>query len=385
MSALFSKAPGDVPIDKRERDKSLLVLLADFDQHYPSEGDCVETLIRTNDEGSRTRCRSCFCDEINRKYGDRIGRCASCNGLVRMTAASFFNGIRLPRAWLFLISLMEHGFSFNACELHRATGYSTSALDKIIKKISLVLYHYLGDFPESTSEYSECFLPVFFKRSLETPVRSHPASEQIQMELNDASKANVAGISSTLPLGREGGKQTDFDNASEPTQTEKAVLTLLTTSAVHIDEIHMRANMPIEKLSAILMMLDLKGLVESNGGSRFALPTPANAANGMPPNPRSASSAGRADLLPANVSAAIGFIRSEFHGISRKYLQLYLGLHWCSVDRTKWCCGALLQACRSFRFVMKSDIRDFVTPLLVKIGPEPKQFGCGSTGSAWSF
>jgi len=385
MSTLFNITPGDVPNDSLERDRCLLVLLADFDQHYLSEGDCIEALIRTNDEGSSTRCRYCFSDDINRKYGDRIGRCASCNSVVRMTAASFFKGIRLPRAWLFLISLLEHGFSFNACELHRATGYATSSLAKMIKKISFVLYQIMRNLQEAVSESSEYFLPVFFKRSLETPVRAHPSSEQIQMELSDADKDSAAGKSSTLTLGSEGAKLVDFDIASKPTETEKAVLTILTATAVHIDELHQRANMSIEKLSAILMMLDLKGLIESNGGSCFSLPSHGTVATSMPSYPRSAAISRRVDRLPGNVSAAIGFLQTDFHGISRKYLQLYLGLYWCYVDRTKWCSGALLQACRCFRFILKSDIRDFVTPLMVRIAADSNQFGDLAINPACSF
>ena len=45
------------------------------------------------------------------------------------------------------------------------------------------------------------------------------------------------------------------------------------------------------------------------------------------------------------IAAAIAFIRKYFHGVSHKYLQVYLGAFWCHSDRVTWNQGTVLRAC----------------------------------------
>lgn len=45
------------------------------------------------------------------------------------------------------------------------------------------------------------------------------------------------------------------------------------------------------------------------------------------------------------IASAIVFIRKYFHGVSNKYLQLYLAALWCHIDRSRWTTGAVLMAC----------------------------------------
>ncbi len=77
------------------------------------------------------------------------------------------------------------------------------------------------------------------------------------------------------------------------------------------------------------------------------------------------------DLAPAKVRLAvsqfIGFIAQEFHGISKKCLQLYLASFWCTFDSIRWAPGALLGACLSHAPIRHEQVRNFVSPTKVLI------------------
>jgi hypothetical protein len=72
------------------------------------------------------------------------------------------------------------------------------------------------------------------------------------------------------------------------------------------------------------------------------------------------------DLAPARlklaVSQFVGLISREFHGISKKCLQLYLASFWCSSDRVRWAPGVLLQACLRHAPIRYEQILNFVSP-----------------------
>ncbi|HWQ83921.1 MAG TPA: DNA-processing protein DprA [Anaerolineales bacterium] len=51
--------------------------------------------------------------------------------------------------------------------------------------------------------------------------------------------------------------------------TETHLLELLGNEALHVDEISQRSNLPVEKISAALVMLELKGMVRQMGGMQF--------------------------------------------------------------------------------------------------------------------
>lgn len=59
------------------------------------------------------------------------------------------------------------------------------------------------------------------------------------------------------------------------------------------------------------------------------------------------------------------FVRRVFQGISRKYLQLYLAVYWCSLNRRRWGVGRLFSACmRSRRRCYRARL-NFVSPPVV--------------------
>lgn len=62
------------------------------------------------------------------------------------------------------------------------------------------------------------------------------------------------------------------------------------------------------------------------------------------------------------IAAAIAFIRQYFHGVSSKYLQVYLGAFWCHSDRRTWAPGAVLRVCIKHPPISNSDLLHYKVP-----------------------
>jgi DNA processing protein len=52
-------------------------------------------------------------------------------------------------------------------------------------------------------------------------------------------------------------------------ETEKKLLSVLNQEPMHMDEISNQAGLPIERVSATLVMMELKGLVRQVGGMNY--------------------------------------------------------------------------------------------------------------------
>lgn len=62
------------------------------------------------------------------------------------------------------------------------------------------------------------------------------------------------------------------------------------------------------------------------------------------------------------IAAAIAFIRQYFHGVSSKYLQVYLGAFWCHSDRRTWTPGAVLRVCLKHPPISNYDLLHYKVP-----------------------
>ncbi|HRJ76124.1 MAG TPA: helix-turn-helix domain-containing protein, partial [Anaerolineales bacterium] len=52
-------------------------------------------------------------------------------------------------------------------------------------------------------------------------------------------------------------------------ETEAKVLSVLSREPLHVDEIRNQAGLPIEKISATLALMELKGMVRQVGGMNY--------------------------------------------------------------------------------------------------------------------
>jgi hypothetical protein len=340
------------------REEKLQELLKEFNGLFPTVWDCLMELFKYLFFGQALKCKTCGSAEMETVNNDRAGICRLCGEITWFTSGTFFERMKKPRAWLLAIWLLEQGESFNAAELARLADIADSTAGAILKKIAMVIQEDLKTAAGMIAGSSALFLDAIYKRSLKTPADKHPIAEQTEIEktLDEEASlaANLAGEKAILPSPQQlsGLAQEVFD--------------ALSTEPMNFNDLCSKTGKPAETVGSILIILELNGLVESRPGDKYLRAIPeAIAAPLFQPGEDEDDMA----VFEASVGAIVSFVRSQFHGISRKYLQLYLAVHWCLLDRKRWSHGSLLQACSRFRAVRSRDLLAYVSPLYVKLMP----------------
>jgi len=344
----------------------------EFKHLFPTEQACVEQLRRRLK--TRSRCSACF-NRISRKTkGARFVKCQFCFRKQWLTAGTFFHRIRQLRPWFAAIFLFERGVSFNAFQFHNLVGIAYSTAFSILKKIAAAAHSAMQE--DATVQLpSALFLDVFTKRSRETPARKRPLAEQEGIDQAMAGDDTVkqgeafsapgcnelpphANNLTTVVLAQEAAvKEAIGPTIQDP--MENAIYECLSLKPVPYDAICEKVCAPAGQVSAALTMLELSGLVNRLAGDQFVRSsTSATAAAGKQ------SLDGPQGKI---VNELIKYIREKFGGISRKYLQYYISMHWCQINRKHWRRGSLLDLCLTTRSVSRTEIKEYVTPPLVQI------------------
>jgi hypothetical protein len=277
--------------------------------------------------------------------------------------------------------LKGQGVSCNANQLSKHAGIAPSSALGLLKKINLVINSHMQSDPLAVGVVSALFAAIYSKRSTKTPADEHPVAEQNEMEKLES---NIAETDQNMTSKTGGGvtakEAISLIGASQLSAPAKQVLEILSKEPVHINSLCEQTNLPPSTMGSILTMLDLDGLIESRPGDlyvRGASPTSTGPAIRVSPAPKQRPFFHSLDDEPeitassstSNVHAFISCIKTDFQGISRKYVQLYLAGYWCHVDRGRWSFDSLLSACGNFREVSYQEILAFVSPLVVKVMP----------------
>jgi hypothetical protein len=286
------------------------------------------------------------------------------------------------RRWFALIWLFEHGVTISASSFAKLVGIASSTAWTMFKKVAIVV----EDKMDGESVPSSSFCEIFCKRSRETPARAHPLAEQEELEEhfcnnNQTSKscasdfeAESVAAAFEFPLSvhseaKRGKALVLGDDSKKETQEnvlggeEKLVYDCLSKEPIHFDRLCQKMGMKAGKLSAILMLLELDGHVKRMAGDRYSRVDPEFIGLSQIHSRGKGNLALAVNLVPAIVE----FVRKTFHGISRKYLQNYLAIYWCFMDRVQWPRGSLLEACIGFRYIGYNEILQYVSPCSVKV------------------
>lgn len=332
-------------------DAILLDLWRQFYKEFPTEKDCLEEIYRRAKDVELLRCHYCGSKEIARECGKRVYTCQRCGKESWFTAGTFFHHMKIPRAWLGAIWLMEHGQSINSSKFHKLVGIAYSSALKIFKKLTMVIGSEMGG--EAVEVKSQQFCPIFGKRSRETPARVHPVAEQQEIEKEEEEEENTGSQDrqEAVNLGKVSGK-------------EKEVYGVLTDKPVHVDDLCRRMEKGAGELSASLMILELEGLAKRLAGDRYIRQ------EGDSRDVVQLSLDKEERTKPVKgVSAIIDYVQGRFHRVARKYVQNYLAAYWCYIDRARWKLGALLEACLRHRHISYKEILEYVSPYMVKMVP----------------
>lgn len=135
---------------------------------------------------------------------------------------------------------------------------------------------------------------------------------------------------------------------------EKNVFNLLSKDPCSFESLASAAALNIGDLSLTILHLELAGLAQSLPGNMFVQKRPIWTNTSVDTK------------TDENVfKPFFQFIASTFHGISRKYLQLYLAAFWCCASRMRWNVGSLFTACLRSRHLTNRDKLAHVSPPVV--------------------
>lgn len=329
-------------------------------EEFPTEQDCVDYIGKHLKGESYLVCDGCGSKQSGERELQRGFRCCYCKKFSWITAGSFFHGIKQVRVWLYALQLFEKGIFISAMALREITGVAYSTAASIVKKLQVVIETNMS--ADSLTVPSGDFYQVINKRSRETPARRHPYAEQTELELQSLAPAE--------DHGRQDGGASSPPAGTQLEGNEKLVFQFLSDEFICFDELCELTGLCAGEISAALIMLEMAEIITRGAGDRYAL-------NKQPSRPASeaqaASEGGRYELAEKEnglFKQAVKFIESTYQGISRKYLQWYLAAFWCASDRLRWGqTDSLLRACCQSDHISPSDIRDYVSPLLVKLAP----------------
>ncbi len=332
----------------------------DFNDAHPTEQHCLEELIKRMIEGSWIfKCRKCDSLSIYRNWGERKYKCTDCGNRGWFLAGSFFEFIRHARLWLGCIWLIERGVYVNAWQFHRLSKCAYSTALAIFKKLAFVIYENLDD--ESDTTESEQFKSIFWKRSNQTPIGEHPITEQDAY--NNESEQNQSSVEIDKLLSAEKEKTNQL--LEKLGKNEKIVYEYLTEERIHLDHIFQNLGLDCGELLTSLTILELDKLILRHGGDYYSLPV-LKEKNNSKSNTTSLEVA-RASAQPI-IDGFIDFVKCTIHGISRKYLQIYLAAFWSKYDRSRWGVGKLIEACCNSAFRSMKQVSEYITPNVVLLG-----------------
>jgi hypothetical protein len=313
-------------------------LYDDVLSQLPTDEDCLNFLIRLII--GIVSCNWCGSTDLDRTGDDRDALCRACKKVTWLTAQSFISGIKKPRAYLMALIYRAEGIAISAAELARVVGVASSTAGCILKKYDLVIHSEMAAIGISldSRQFAECIT----KRSTHSPVKQHPL-----VEFDEIDKQNALLNIGTTPL--------------KLTVDENLIYGLLSDTPSSIDSLMNATSLSIGQVSATLTMLDLAGLAKPCPGDYYVKGYPVSLLAQKKIGPKT----------KVFIARSVELIRATYQGVSRRYLQCYLGFCWSIFDRAKWNLNSLSQACEKFGPITHAYVTSYVSPEAVLLAPAP--------------
>lgn len=319
-----------------------------FTTEFPGEEDCLNELFRRASASGKFHCRHCGGSEVHRQ-GTRVIGCNMCKKTWWLTSGTFFHGIRRPSAWLGAIWLLERGAGISSYEFHKLAGVAYSTAWCIFRKLAMVVIEEIMQAVVYLS--SAHFLGIICRRSRETPARLHPCTELQELQMVEPDDLQQPQI--------------EYVDLEEISEEQANVLSLLSQEELDFDSICQKSGLKASRLSSVLGLLELEGLITALPGNRYARVRKRDRMGGLAD--MSGQHSQEQPHIKRALETSLQFIRGYFQGVSRKYLQHYLAIQWCQAESANWSPGTLIQACLNARSLTYKDTLEYVSPEMVAL------------------
>lgn len=336
-------------------------LANEFASTFPTEQACLSELYRLVgiDDGI---CHACGSSNIEKTDSNRSAHCLSCKDDTWFTAGTILKQMKLPTPRLAKIWFESRGVSLSAAAHGRLLKIAYASAHGIKIWFDEILVNALPD--DTASFHSSHFRAVICKRSLQTPQLEHPRAEIDQIEqtepLLDQSDQDIqpslpnGALNSTIPeetgIARLDDWQTNLLN--EPNQV--IVQNLLSKTPIRFNALHQLANLPTGELLASISILELCGKAKC---------LPDNTYIACQPKPKLKALTEESLTL---IEDFMQFVRDTYHGISRKFLQLYTAAFWYHRNRQQLSIEHIMQAALRTNPNIAST-RAYLSPAFVKL------------------
>jgi hypothetical protein len=301
-------------------------------------------------------CSHCGHNQMDKRDGGRAAACKRCKKETWFTAGTFLHGVKLPQQLFAALWVYSRGVRFNSRMYSMVAGIAYDTAWTTVKKVNLLMDGYLEELIPAVP--SELFFSVIFRRTRLTPAKKHPNEED---EHGDNTKPK-AKYESTSGSGVDNfpGDASSHDFGEGLAETERKVYQAISTDSLHFDHLCQSTGVSARDMAAVLTFLELSELIERLPGEFYR--------RRRLTNQKFVHQRATGDAILA-AGAAMEFISETFHGVSKKYLQLYLAAHWCWLDRKRWTIEALLKECLRQGKITKGRIRAYVSPHIVRVYP----------------
>lgn len=275
---------------------------------------------------------------------ERVFLCKKCRKEIWVTARTNYHRAQLFFPRLAIIRLFEMGISLNPNQAAELLRISYDTANRIYKQVGISV---ISQFPDTAVEVpSAGALPIFCRRTNQTPAQKPPFEEEFEMQRNH----------------QEQNSQTISESASLPgmpelSELELLILEILSDTPVGLDQLLEKTLQDSSSLLSALTFLELRGLILSQPGNRFTK------AKSMP------ISLDCDERKKSLVESFNFFVKDHYQGIGRKNSQIFSSFFWLAHDRKTWRKNSLRKLFASHPYISYQDILDFVTPLSFKIVP----------------
>ena len=340
-----------------------------FTAEFPTEEDCVQELYKRV-YGHEIKCPACYGNRVKKLHNSRIIVCHQCRKETYILSGTFFHNIREARRWLAAIWFTDHGIKLNASSFARLVQVVRATADAIFKKLSFVIIGKMSGLPEISSRE---FIATYRKRSRLTPAGEHPSAEQTEIEKQNCADDKLSTNSRSPDVVTDSANSNGSYRESKKTwfagvlsEREETVYKALSSKPIHVEILLQQTGLEVGPLSAALVLLEFSGLVRRQTGDWYSRAEPPVSSFSAPACPLDKK-------VKLTIDSFTNFVCCTFNGISRKYVQNYLGWYWCIIDRERWAPGALLDECAGFPKTSLKRVLQYVSPLAVNFSPLPAE------------
>ena len=323
-----------------------------FARKVPSDDAASDRIYEALQHVGRTIC-ACGSTNVKRSEGSRFFICRDCKFKTYFTVGTAFEDAARLQAWLGAIYFAEHNIAISALGYSKIAKVAYATARNCLLKAAMIVASTISE--SATVIIGNELLPIIFRRSRETPKRSHPQAEQTAREKE---------LSENYKQESEDGEGIDQPaySLSSLNPLQQQILDLISDKPTSVDDLCVLTSLPAGLIGSAIVILSLEGLIQDMPGGRYV--------KTMPKSPAVNANVGWITTPPPElIKAAIEFIRQHFQGVSRKCLQLYLATFWCCIDKVSWKEGALISLFLEQPPFGRNALANYVSPLLLRLPP----------------